>query len=191
MVETGIEILLRGWVGPSRYLSERKQKDRLVSAGVEERVVYGAADWPAFVLALRAGDRAAVADLRVFGSRRGLVAAAEEVATRGATLVVVDRAEIDMPTLREVDRTLTVWRGESAIKSGKRASAMGKRGVAARKKRLAEERLCDEAAAAIWRDREGYPDAFDALRAMPGWTRTTAWRHFGKREAVKQKRRKK
>jgi hypothetical protein len=38
-----------------------------------------------------------------------------------------------------------------------------------------------EAARAIWKD-ERYQDAADALARMPGWTRTTAWRHFGPRD---------
>jgi hypothetical protein len=72
--------MLRGWIGPSRYLSKRKQRKLLVDAGVDERVIYlGENGWPAFVKALRPGtnDKAAVADLRVFGSRRGLLAAAK------------------------------------------------------------------------------------------------------------------
>jgi hypothetical protein len=154
----------------------------LAKAGLEDRVIYGAEDWPAFVLALRAGDRAVVADLRVFGSRRRLVEAAEAVAKRGAKLMAVETGtELDMPTLREVDRTLTVWRGESALKNPKRASFIGRRGAAARKLSIARERLDPEAARAIWKD-ERYQDAADALARMPGWTRTTAWRHFGARD---------
>jgi hypothetical protein len=157
----------------------------LVRAGVEERVIYGAADWPAFVRALRGGDKAAVADLRVFGSRRALVRAAEEVAAREATLVVVESgAELHMPTLREVDRTLTRWRGESAIKSGKRAREMGRRGAAARKRQIAEARLDEAEMGARWRDLKQYPTVFDAI-LRTGWTRTTAWRRFGPRDTVK------
>jgi hypothetical protein len=185
--------MLRGWVGPSRYLSEAKQRAALEAAGVEPRVIYAGAElWPALVKSLRpeAKDQAAVADLRVFGSRRALVQAAEDVAARGATLVVVESgAELHMPTLREVDRTLTRWRGESAIKSGKRAREMGKRGAAARRKQIAEERQDAETVGARWRDRKRYPNAADALVGT-GWTRTTAWRHFGPREVVKPKRRK-
>src|SRR4051794_38111388 len=98
---------LRGWTGLSRYLSERKQRAMLVTAGVEERTIYEAASWPEFVKALRPGDKAAVADLRIFGSRKALVAAAAEVEARKARLVVVETStEIDVPTLREVDRTM-------------------------------------------------------------------------------------
>jgi hypothetical protein len=183
--------MLRGWIGPSRYLSKRKQRKLLVDAGVDERVIYlGENEWPAFVKALRPGtnDKAAVADLRVFGSRRGLLAAAEAVEARGAVLVVAETGtSIDMPTLREIDRTLHRWRGEAAIKTGKRASAMGKRGAEARKKSVAAARLDKEAARAIWSDEKRYPDAADALDHMPGWTRTTAWRHFGPREIVNRK----
>jgi hypothetical protein len=97
----------------------------LVTAGVEEQVIYEAANWPAFVKALRPGDRAAVADLRIFGSRKALVAAVAEVEAQQAKLVVIESGtEIHAPTLREVDRTLTRWRGEAGMKSSKRASAL-------------------------------------------------------------------
>jgi hypothetical protein len=73
--------MLRGWVGPSRYLSERKQRELLVHAGVEERVIYPSDQWQALVRSLRPEekDKAAVADLRVFGSRRQLVDAVKAV----------------------------------------------------------------------------------------------------------------
>jgi hypothetical protein len=155
------------------------------------RVIYeGADEWEAFVTALRpeAKDRAVVADLRIFGSRRKLVESAEAVTKRGATLSVVERGVvIDMPTLREVDRTLTIWRGESAMKNPRRAKEMSKRGNAARKKKLAESRLDKDAAERIWRDTKRYRDASEALDNMPGWTRTTAWRYFGPRETNERK----
>lgn len=183
--------MLRGWTGPSRYLSERKQKDMLVRAGVEERVIYEAANWPAFVRSLRPGDRAAVADLRIFGSRKKLLAAAEEVEARKAKLVVVETGtEIHMPTLREVDKTLAGWRGESAMKDRSRASAIGKRGAAARKKQKAASRLGEPAARAIWFDIKRYPSIGAALEKMPGWTKVTAWRHFRRREPVTPMKRK-
>src|SRR4051812_9984430 len=145
--------MLRGWTGPSRYLSERKQKAMLVKAGVEERAIYPAEDWSAFVLALRPGDKAAVADLRIFASRKRLMAAVEEIEAHKATLVALDSGtEIDAPTLREVDRTLTRWRGESAMKNPERASEIGKRGQAARKKAILAGRLDEAAARAIWKD---------------------------------------
>jgi hypothetical protein len=188
--ETGNATVLRGWTGTSRFVSERKQKNTLMKAGVEERVIYGADDWPAFVKALRPEDQAAVADLRVFGSRRALVAAAEEVAARGATLHVIDAGtDIDMPTLRAVDRTLTRWRGESALKNPERASTIGQRGAAARKVQITAGRLDEAAAAAIWRDIKRYPSTEEALEHMPGWTRTTAWRHFKGREPVVKRKR--
>jgi hypothetical protein len=157
-----------------------------VRAGVEERVIYPASEWQAFVKALRpeAGDKAVVADLRIFGSRRALMKAVEEVAARGATLHVLESAtDIDVPTLRAVDRTLHRWRGESAMK-GQRASKLGMRGAAARKVQIAAGRLDKEAAERIWRDLKRYPSAEEALENMPGWTRTTAWRHFKGREPV-------
>jgi hypothetical protein len=184
-MELLVEQMLRGWVGPSRYLSERKQRDLLIHAGVEERVIYAPDQWAAFVRALRpeAKDKAAVADLRIFGSRRQLVQAVKDIEAQGAKLVVVESGtEIDVPTLREVDRTLTRWRGEAAIKTKKRASELGKRGAAARAKLQAEARLGEKEARAIWQNLNRYLSAEDALRSMPGWTRTTAWRHFGPRE---------
>jgi hypothetical protein len=178
--ETGGEILLRGWTGTSRYLSERKQRAMLVTAGVGEQVIYDDGSWPEFVRTLRPGDKAAVADLRIFGSRKALVAAAEEVEARKARLVVVETStEIDVPTLREVDRTMSRWRGEAAMKDRKRASALGKRGAAARKKQIAAARLDDAAARAIWKDVKRYPSVEEALEYMPGWTSTTAWRRLG------------
>lgn len=183
--------MLRGWTGTSRYLSERKQKDTLVKAGVEERVIYGAAEWPEFVRALRQGDHAAVADLRVFGSRKGLVNAAKEVEAREAILVVAENGtRVDMPTLQEVDRTIARWRGEAALKSPKRASRIGRMGAAARKKKASDGRLAEAFAELFWHDVERYPFVQDALAQMPGWTRTTAWRRFGGREPVERQRRK-
>jgi hypothetical protein len=174
--------VLRGWTGTSRYLSERKQRDMLVRAGVGERVIYEVDQWPAFVRALRPGDRATVADLRIFGSRKALVAAVEEVEARKAKLVVVETGtEIDAPTLREVDKTLTRWRGEAVMKDPGRASRMGERGAAARKKKLAESRMAEEDAKAIWNDIVRYPLRADAVQAMRGWSYTTAWRRFGGR----------
>jgi hypothetical protein len=177
--------MLRGWVGPSRYLSERKQRELLVQAGVEERVIYPPDQWQALVRSLRPEekDKAAVADLRVFGSRRQLVEAVKAVEAKGAKLVVVaSGTELDMPTLYEIDRTLTRWRGEAAIKSRAQARRLGKRGAAAKAAKVDAERMPKDEARAIWLDRKGYPDAWQALIYMPGWTRVTAWRHFGPRE---------
>ena len=183
--------MLRGWIGDSRYLSKRKQLQALIRAGIDERVIYtGVNQWPAFVRALRpeGKDQAAVADLKVFGSRRALVAGAKEIAARGAVLVVVKSGtEIDVPTLIEVDATLKQWRGEATLKNPKRAAAIGQRGGFARGKKIAERRLDKEAAALIWGNLEGFPLAEDALAHMPGWTRTTAWRKFGARELKRKK----
>lgn len=176
--------LLRGWIGPSRYLSAHKQRKLLELAGVSARAIYEPDEWEAFVTALRreAKDRAVVADLRIFGSRRKLVEAAEAVAAKGATLSVVERGTvIDMPTLREVDRTLTIWRGESAMKNPKRAKAMSERGNEARRKKRAEGRMEAKAFELRWRDEKRFPSVAEALDGT-GWTKTTAWRHFGPRE---------
>jgi hypothetical protein len=181
-----LEQVLRGWTGTSRYLSERKQKNALVRAGVEERAIYPATEWDAFVKSLRpeTEDKAVVADLRIFGSRRELMKAAEQVAARGATLHVLETGtDLDMPTLRLVDRTLHRWRGESAMK-GVRASKLGMRGAAAAKKKIEAGRLDKAAAERIWRDIQRYPSTEEALENMPGWTRTTAWRHFKGREPI-------
>jgi hypothetical protein len=183
--EIGNGTMLRGWVGPSRYLSERKQRALLVAAGVEERVIYPPDQWAALVKSLRpeAKDKAAVADLRIFGSRRQLVEAVKAVEAKGSKLVVVESGtELDAPTLHEVDRTLTRWRGEAAIKSRAQARKLGKRGAAARAAKIETERLAKDGARTIWLDLKKYPEAWQALIYMPGWTRTTAWRHFGPRE---------
>lgn len=173
--------MLRGWIGPSRFLSERKQRALLLEAKVEERVIYDAGSWPEFLRGLRPerGDKAVIADLRVFGSRRALMVAAEEVAACGATLYVVeDDADIHLPTLRAVDRTLTRWRSGYTL-SSKKASKLGQRGAAARKKQIAESRLDEDVARPIWQDPVRYQTEADALAHMPGWTRTTAWRRLG------------
>lgn len=182
--------MLRGWIGPSRYVSERKQREALLNAGVPEKAIYrGPNEWSAFVLSLRpeAKDKAVVADLRVFGSRRALVKAAEEVAKRGATLAAVEGLDLDLSTLWELDRVLRRWRGEAALGSRKRASQLGKRGAIAAKRAFAAQRLDEDAARMIWQDTRRYPNAVEALGSMPGWTRVTAWRRLGPRE-VKQKR---
>jgi hypothetical protein len=180
-----MEHMLRGWAGPSRYLSERKQRALLVAAGVEERVIYPPDQWAALVKSLRPEekDKAAVADLRIFGSRRQLVEAVKAVEAKGCKLVVVESGtELDAPTLCEVDKTLTRWRGEAAIKSRAQARKLGRRGAAAKAAKVEAGRMPKDEARAIWRDLTGYPDAWRALIYMPGWTRTTAWRHFGPRE---------
>lgn len=66
------------------------------------------------------------------------------------------------------------------MKKGLTVVEMGRRGGRARAKLLAASRLDPEAARAIWKD-ERYQVAAEALAHMPGWTRTTAWRHFGPR----------
>src|SRR4051812_35652591 len=88
----GEQQLRRGWVGPHKYLADRRQRQMLIDAGVEERAIYiGQNDWSAFVRSLRPGDEAVVADLRIFGSRKGLGEAAEQLAGRQATLITALR----------------------------------------------------------------------------------------------------
>jgi hypothetical protein len=187
--------VLRGWIGPSRYLSDRVQRKRLEDA--EINAIYSPTEWEWFIKSLRpeTKDVAVVADLRIFGSRKELVGAAEEIAARNASLMsLATKTVIDVPTLLDIDRTLTIWRGESALKNPKRASRIGKMGAASRRKKLADGRLAEGLAELFWHDVERYPFTKDALAQMPGWTRTTAWRKFGGREpvepAVKPKRRK-
>jgi hypothetical protein len=64
--------MLRGWATAYHHLSERRQRDMLLEAGVGERVLYSGLEWDEFVRNLRPGDEAVVADLRIFGSRKRL-----------------------------------------------------------------------------------------------------------------------
>jgi hypothetical protein len=173
----------RGWTTPYKYLSERKQRTMLIDAGVEERVIYPGDDWLAFVLALRPGDEAVVADLRIFGSRKRLGDANAAVEDREAVLVVAARdVRIDPPTLREAHRTETAWAGERSMGGSKRARELSARGIAAYRAKIEASRIPKDKAEAIWHDVERYPNRADAIKAMPGWKLMAAWRAFGARE---------
>ena len=178
----------RGWINPAyRYLAERKQRDILINAAVEERVIYrGRNDWPAFVRSLRPGDEAVVPELRVFASRKALGEAVAEVEARQATLIAVTPdIPIDPATVREVHRTESTWGGERSM--GKRAKEMSKRGHVAYRKKLAASRMAEDDARAIWHDLARYPVRADAIEDMRGWTTVTAWRAFGPRELKRKK----
>jgi hypothetical protein len=77
----------RGWTTAYHHLSERRQRDMLLEAGVGEHALYSSLEWDEFVRNLRPGDEAVVADLRIFGSRKRLGELSAEIAARGATLV--------------------------------------------------------------------------------------------------------
>jgi hypothetical protein len=173
----------RGWTTAYKYLSERKQRDMLLEAGVEERVLYRGPEWPDFIRSLRVGDEAVVADLRIFGSRARLGQMAAEVEARGCTLLVAKSdVHIHPPTLREAHETERKWAGErGAMGSRKRARALSARGIEAYRKKLEEGRLSKAEAEARWRNLEDYGTRADAVRGT-GWTITTAWRAFGPRE---------
>src|SRR4051812_48798854 len=109
----------------------------LVAAGVEERVIYEQWEWEPFVRALRPGDEAAVADLRVFGSRAALGKASEEIAAQQAALYsAATGVAIDHPTLHEVQRTESLWAGQRSMGSRKRAKQLSARGHAAYREQL-------------------------------------------------------
>jgi hypothetical protein len=180
-----------GWTTHYKYLSERRQKQMLIDAGVEDRgeeatpIYSGAEGWVAFVRQLRGGDEGLVADLRIFGSRKRLAEATAEVEARGATLVVAKSGVgIHPPTLREAHRTESLWAGERSMGGSKRARAMSAKGIAERKRRLEASRMARGEAEAIWRDTERYPLRREALAAMTGWTFMMAYRAFGAREPI-------
>lgn len=181
----------RGYTTPYKFLSERKQHTILVAAGVEERVIYGRNDWESFVRSLREGDEAVVAELQVFGSRKALGQASAQVAARGAVLLAaVTETRIDPPTLSEAHRTETQWAKQRSFGTRKRAKELSDRGVKAAKEAYAAVRMDRAAAKAIWLDAKRYRSVEEALEHMPGWTRTTAWRHFRKRPEPPQPKRK-
>lgn len=179
----------RGWTTPYKYLSDRKQRTLLLEAGVDERVIYhGKVEWPVFVRALRPGDQAVVAELRIFGSRKALGEATAEVEAKEAELVVAARdVAIDPPTIREAHRAETQWAGERSMGGSKRARMLSAKGRAAYLKKIEEGRIPKDEAKAKWHDVERFPNRIDALREMPGWTMMTAWRAFGAREPVRRK----
>jgi hypothetical protein len=174
----------RGWTTPYKYLSERKQRSVLLGAGVEDRVIYtGKADWPAFVRALRHGDEAVVAELRVFGSRKALGEGADEIHARGARLVdATHRVSVHPDTLALVQLTERIWAGERSMGGSKRARELSAKGIAAYRKKREEGRMPAADAETIWRDVEKYPLRSEAVAAMRGWSVMTAWRAFGARE---------
>jgi hypothetical protein len=178
----------RGWINPAyRYLAERKQRDILINSAVDERAIYrGKNDWPAFVRSLRPGDVAVVPELRVFASRKALGEAVAAVEAREAKLIaVVCEIPIDAATVLEVHRTEAKWGSERSM--GKRAKEMSLRGHAVRRKKIADARMDNTDAEAIWRDTKRYPVRADAVEAMRGWTVMTAWRAFGPRELKRKK----
>jgi hypothetical protein len=181
----------RGWTIPHKYLSEKRQRQMLIDAGIKERgeatPIYsgGGEGWFNFVRALRLGDEAMVADLRLFGSRKRLAEAATQVETKGATLVVAPRdVRIHPPTLREAQRTESLWAGERSMGGSKRARAMSIKGNAERRRKAEAARMSRIEAEAIWRDLEKYPLRREALAAMPGWSFMMAYRAFGARDPL-------
>jgi hypothetical protein len=175
--------VLRGWTTPYKFLPEKKQRAMLIDALVEERVIYPGTEWPAFVRALRPGDEAVVADLRVFGSRKRLGEASAEVAERGATLVTASGTRIHHPTLEDVQRTESLWAKHKGISSTKRAKFLNAKAYAAKIAKRDEERMPEWEAKKIWLDTVSYPLSRDALKAMKGWRNyLMAWREFGPRE---------
>lgn len=181
----------RGWTVPHKYLSEGTQKRMLMDAGIEDRgaatPLYsgGGEGWTAFVKALRPGDEAMVADLRIFSSRRRLGEATTQVEAKGATLVVAPRdVRIHPPTLREAQRTESLWAGERSMGGSKRARAMSIKGNAERRRKAEAARMPRDQAEGIWRDLERYPLRREALGAMPGWSFMMAYRAFGARDPL-------
>jgi hypothetical protein len=181
----------RGWTIPHKYLSEQSQRRMLMEAGIEDRgdttPIYsgGGEGWFSFVRSLRRGDEAMVADLRIFGSRKRLGEATAQVEAKGATLVVAPRGvRIDPPTLREAQRTESLWAGERSMGGSKRARAMSAKGNAERRRKAEAARMSRFEAEAIWRDLERYPLRREALAAMPGWSFMMAYRAFGARDPL-------
>jgi hypothetical protein len=181
----------RGWTIPHKYLSEKRQRQMLVDAGVKERgdstPIYsgGGEGWASFVRSLRSGDEAMVADLRLFGSRKRLGEATAQVEAKGATLVVAPRdVRIHPPTLREAQRTESLWAGERSMGGSKRARAMSAKGNAERRRKAEAARMPRDQAEANWRDIERYPLRREALAAMPGWSFMMAYRAFGARDPL-------
>jgi hypothetical protein len=174
----------RGWTTAYHHLSERRQRDMLLEAGVGERVLYSGLEWNEFVRNLRPGDEAVVADLRIFGSRQRLGAASAEIAARGATLVTATGTRIHPPTLEEVQRTESLWNRQRSMGGSRRAKRLNVKALAARRAKAKEDRLPKAEAEAIWRNAERYPLVRDALKAMRGWTYMIAYRAFGAREPV-------
>jgi hypothetical protein len=175
--------MLRGWTTPYRFLSEKRQRELLLEAGVEERVLYRGSEWAEFLRNLRPGDEAVVADLRVFGSRKGLGEASAEVAERGATLVTATGTRIHHPTLEDVQRTESLWAKHRGIGSSKKAKHLNAKAYAAKIAKRDAERMPEVQARMIWLDTGRYPLARDALKAMTGWRNyLMAWREFGPRE---------
>lgn len=173
----------RGWTTAYKYLSEKKQRDMLLEAGVEERVLYRGDEWSEFIRNLRPGDEAVVTDLRVFASRGRLGQAIAEIEARGATLLVArSQVAIDPPTLREAHETERKWAGErGAMGSRKKAKELSARGIEAYRRKLEENRIPKAEAETRWRNLADYATRADAVRGT-GWTITTAWRAFGPRE---------
>jgi hypothetical protein len=176
----------RGWTTPYKYLSEKRQREMLVEAGIEERgdgtPIYKGHEWADFIRALRRGDEAVVADLRVFGSRRRLGEASAEIAAKGATLVTAAGTQIHHPTLADVQRTESLWAKHRGIGGSAQAKKMNAKAYAARIAKRDAERLPDTEARAIWLDVKRYPLSRDALTAMKWPSYVTAWRAFGPRE---------
>lgn len=176
--------MLRGWTTPYKGIAERRQHDMLIEAGVQERAIYPGKDWAESVRALRPGDEAVVADLRVFGSRKRLGAASAAIVERGATLVTAAGTRIHHPTLADVQRTESLWNKQRSMGGSKRAKTLSAKGIAERKRRLEASRLARPKAEAVWFNSKRYPLVKDALAAMPGWTYMMAYRAFGGREKI-------
>jgi hypothetical protein len=171
----------RGWTTAYHHLSERRQRDMLLEAGVGEHALYPSSEWDEFVRNLRPGDEAVVADLRIFGSRKRLGELSAEIAARGAILVTAAGTCIHQPTLEEVQRTESIWNRQRSMGGSKRAKALNAKALEAKRAKARETRRPDAEARAIWKDEGRYPLTRDALKAMGYPSYVTAWRKFGKR----------
>jgi hypothetical protein len=177
-------------VGYVRHLPHwpvAKQEAILAEKGVRRIYVEGRGDetFAEAVKQLRgAKDTLEVAcGLRVLGdSRREWIERVAKIKEKGAAFV--DHASGGRIQTEQgaelVDRALIEQRGEAAIGSSANASRLGKKANAVRWRKL-RKRMPKREALVIWK---GNPDLgnTEVIALMPGWTVTTAYRHFKRRD---------
>lgn len=163
------------------YARNSRDEKRLIAAGVSVRRIYredrGVEQWGNWKM--RKGERLGVVNgLLAFGTnRKAMMKALAKVKSWGAIIVDVEENLRSGPHSAELlDLGLRRRHGEAAMKPGQ-AEKMQEASTAAKTK----GRMTKHKALIPWRD-PAIKNWKDALRKMPGWTRSTAYDQLGGRD---------
>lgn len=181
-----LERMRTGYVEDQPGFSQKRQEEILIAAGVPARRICGKGHNAATLddaLRLLRGDEVleCAAGLRALGSSRIAIMEAHAL-VRKAGRAILD-PETGMRSDRDgaemLDRALAKIRYEKTMPSEGRAKEIGALGGKARAAQIREGRLSETKAKAIWFNI--HLSTGQAIERMPGWSKETAYRYFGKR----------